>query len=149
MKIETKFNLGDIVYRIYREFLYEVCPLCNGEKTIEAELGGKPFKIICPECKGYGKVTTTENPIWAIKEVVYTSISSLSPQVKAEYCVKEIIVTEEGTFLKLELTDQDKRLNRYGIERFSVKVKETEAFSSKEEAQEYCDKLNQEENQEE
>lgn len=142
MKIETRFNLGDIVYRIHKEFLYEVCPLCNGEKTIEAELGQKSFKITCPECKGYGKVTTTENPIWTVKEVVYTGIGSLAPQVEAEYYVKEIIVREEGIFLKLDLTNQDKRLNRYGIERLRVTIRETEAFLSKEEAQECCDRLN-------
>lgn len=142
MKVETRFNLGDIVYRIHKEFLYETCSICNGNKVIDAELGGKPFKITCPECKGYGKVTTTENPIWTVKEVVYTGIGFLAPQVKAEYYVKEIIVREEGIFLKLDLTNQDKKLNRYGIERLRVTIRETEAFLLKEEAQECCNRLN-------
>ena len=60
MKFETKFNIGDEVYRItnQQEQNFDVCPVCKGKKKvfISTELGQAATESKCPNCYGKGKV---------------------------------------------------------------------------------------------
>lgn len=77
MKIETKFNVGDIVYvcKNNSSFEKEQCKICDGAGIIT--LKGKSF--CCPQCNG-NKFTRTKKVRWFIPErrtirKVITSVS--------------------------------------------------------------------------
>ena len=52
MLLQTKFSLGDLVYRFgtrtHKEFVD--CPLCKGDKQIDLQ----EKRYTCPECRGTG-----------------------------------------------------------------------------------------------
>lgn len=144
MIFKSKFEFGDIVYTIEKRYEYETCTLCEGEGKVEAVLDENLYKFRCPKCNG-SKKNPSPTPIWKVKETEHCGFSSLSPKVEAKYTIKEIIISENETILVVYIVDEDNLLSPFDTRRLKRKVKETMAFHSKEEAQEYCDKLNQQE----
>ncbi len=62
----------------------EVCPTCNGEKTIVccscgAEDNGECHTMVCPYCQGTGvmKSYNTQNMIIAVAVVVVAAVAAL------------------------------------------------------------------------
>lgn len=92
MKIETKFNIGDVVYvcknnSTYKEEQYKIC-----EGTGNVTLKGKSF--CCPECKG-NKFTYTKRVTKFIpgkrtirKVIVFISNSNENIQIHTRYETK-------------------------------------------------------------
>lgn len=142
MIFETKFNIGDTVYIIEKSIIFETCVLCGGKGEIETPIAGEQYEIRCPKCNGTGSIRTTEEPIWTVKEWVSVSYSSVVPQVKCEYYVEEITITEVGTILKLRLTNSEGKLSPYEVNKFKRTISEDYAFATKEEAQEFCNLAN-------
>ena len=71
MEIETKFNLGDVVYGISKRYkqVKHTCGACNGVGSVE--LNGKSFT--CPECWGRGYTETTEPMAWRVATDLFPS----------------------------------------------------------------------------
>ena len=67
MIIDTKFNVGDVVYEIAftSKKIEEKCLACNGEKTILLP-NGKRYG--CPECYGDGKKVVRTEKKWYVLE---------------------------------------------------------------------------------
>ena len=64
MEITTKYNLGDIVYPIWKSDIYSYipCEACAGKDTVIL-LDGKSY--ICPNCNGHPKHTIT-GILWSL-----------------------------------------------------------------------------------
>jgi hypothetical protein len=69
-KLSTKFDLGDLVWKIDRsnEVLTVPCRFCRGERwlRVESEGGDASKGVPCPECKGAGKVDLGTWPVWKV-----------------------------------------------------------------------------------
>jgi hypothetical protein len=116
LSIQSKFIKGDKVYIINPTKDTKICSFCNGKKKIEYN-----NKIIdCPECHGVGN-TETNRQKWIVLDSIFTIIGM------------KINIGSEVTTIKYKLTNSIKNFNRAG----------QNTFSTKEEAQMACDKLNQ------
>jgi DnaJ-class molecular chaperone len=133
MKIETKFNLGDVVYGISKrtQQVKHTCGACNGLGKVE--LNGKSFT--CPECWGRGHTETTEPMAWRIDTDLFPS--KVGRVQATEYAKKYLKNHDRGTTYMVEST---------GIGSGSI-WREESLFSSLEEAQAACDAQNREDNQ--
>jgi hypothetical protein len=134
MKIETKFNLGDVVYGISKrtQQVKHTCGACNGAGKVE--LNGKSFT--CPECWGRGHTTTTEPMAWRVSTDLFPSIIGRVEAIR---------------YAENELKDND-NATRYMVVSTGIGSgtlwSEESLFSSLEEAQAVCDAHNAEDNQE-
>lgn len=136
MKIETKFNTGDVVHNIFygqiRE--WEECGFCAGSGRVEGKNGES---TTCPEC--YGR--RGDNRV-----------------VKTEYTLKgTLTIGEVRVLYRCERKDADSVFDNYGpqeeLKEETYMCYETgigsgtlhnsdHLFSSAEEAQAECDRLN-------
>ena len=142
MKFETKCKLGDTVYTIQKAHIYTECSLCKGVGVVLAEIEKGEYSVTCPKCRGSKRIAISDEPLWSVREEVSLGISSSSPKIEAVYKVKQIIVSEIGIFYKIALVGEGANLSRFSIDRLSRTVDEAEVFTSKEEAIEYCNKMN-------
>lgn len=145
MKIESKYSLGDIVYTVQKTQVYENCTVCDGEGTVDVQVKEGYYKVFCPNCKGHKTVVTTTNRIWVILEKVFVGIGMASPIAEAKYEIKEVIVKEDGISYKVVLYNEGANLSRFTKDRLTKTISEELLFLSKVEAQAYCDKMNQQE----
>lgn len=143
MKFEARYNLGDIVYTVQKSILYSECPMCEGEGRVMAQVKEEPFRVTCPKCKGYKKVAQSEEGVWNILDKVFVGIGLASPIVEAKFEIKQIIVTEGGISYKVAVCNPDSNLSRFTIDRLSRVISEEKVFGSREEAQAFCDKMNE------
>lgn len=141
MIFESRFELGDVVYTIDKRYAKIPCSLCKGVGDVEAIFEGKPYTFHCPKCKGL-KYVSAPSPIWMVREVEHSGISPLSPTVEAEYVIKGFFISEEDIELIATVTNKGNVLRKSDADRIKKRIKETMAFSSKEEAQKRCDELN-------
>lgn len=141
MKIETKFNVGDIVYVCKNNSTYEEepCKICEG--TGNVTLKGKSF--CCPECKG-NKFTYTKKVTRFIPEkgtirkvIVFVSNNNDNIRIHTRYetkssrhgsiaeCRNIIFATkEEAEYRCKELNDEILRIpNTMIIKEFADKIK--------------------------
>jgi hypothetical protein len=131
MKIETKFNLGDVVYGISKRIhqVKHTCGACNGAGKVE--LNDKSFT--CPECWGRGYTTTTEPMAWRVATDLFPSTIGRVGVVR---------------YAKNYLKDNDNE-TRYMVSSTGVGSgslwSEESLFSSLEEAQAVCDDHNMKE----
>ena len=84
MRIETKFDIGQVVRYKRAAKVSEECFLCEGEPRVEVN----SMLYICPECYGDGVVDT----------VKWREVESKIVRVSAETCVKgeEMYKMENG-----------------------------------------------------
>ena len=81
MKLETKYNVGDYVYRIHRQQVAlppEACSACEG--TGFCDLRGEKFH--CPKCGGK-KTTQAQGWGWVLSdsgEVQHVEVRTRSPE---------------------------------------------------------------------
>ena len=141
MKIETKFNVGDVVYVCQNNSTYEEeqCKICEG--TGNVALKGKTF--CCPECKGNKftytkKVTRFITEVRAIRKVI-VSISNNNGNIQvhtryetntkhhgsiAEYKNIIFVTKEEAEYRCKELNGEIIRIpNAMIIRDFADKIK--------------------------
>ena len=123
MKIETKFNIGDEVVSINRTLIRseKVCPLCKGEKKFVG-IHYSDFSIDCPKCAGTGVIGEYGGSQWT---------------VVGRDTIKRIH-TSSFSEPKFNVID-------YDLDKASGSAYERDLFSSVREAQEECDKRNNEE----
>lgn len=121
MDINTKFNVGDVVYEIAftAKEIEEKCLACNGEKTILLPNGKK---YGCPACYGDGKKVVRTEKKWYILD-------------GDEYYSRPI-----GE-IRVEVKGKDVEIN-YLRKKTGSLIKEERCFKTKEEAQAECDRLN-------
>lgn len=63
MNIETRFDLGQVVWRVGRQkrVAHDTCPACEGEGRLEIERrDGSTQRSACENCKGRGRL----NEVW-------------------------------------------------------------------------------------
>lgn len=119
MKIETKFDVGEIVYVIEKEEQqdkYVPCSICNGNKIIKIE--NKP-ELKCPYCSGYGN-----------KLISYSGLFK---------------IIEKDTFISavyIYVYEEKQTVFNYRVESYGNQIPENKLFKTKEEAQLECDRLN-------
>lgn len=145
MKIESKYNLGDIVYTVQKTQVFEDCTVCDGEGTVDVQVKEGYYRVFCPNCKGHKTVATTTDKLWVILEKVFVGIGLASPIAEAKYEIQEIIANERGISYKVRLYNEDANLSRFTRDRLTKTISEELLFLSKVEAQAYCDKMNQQE----
>ena len=85
MKIETKYNIGDIIYYPEPYFSDVPCPICEGSGEIEYIKGDYTKEILCPCCEG-DKVQDH-----SIISHIYTKKGK----------IREIVITEDGMNYKI------------------------------------------------
>lgn len=94
MKIETKFSLGDKIYRIYnsKPQTWEPCVVCEG--TGQIGVRGKIFD--CPECYGHrGKTVWGKENEWMVNTQSMTvgqieaTVSTKPKDNKTQYMTRE------------------------------------------------------------
>ncbi len=121
MQIETKFNVGDIVYvcKNHSIFEEEQCKICDGEGSIT--LKGKSF--CCPECHG-NKFTYTKQ------------VKGFIPEKRT---IRKVItsVSENNGNIQIHIRYETKS-NRHG----SIAEYKNIMFATKEEAEYRCKELN-------
>lgn len=142
MKFESKYNLGDIVYMVKKSMTYKECPLCEGIGKVLAQVGEMEYSVTCPTCKGHKKIEVSNEPIWNLVEEVFVGVGNSSPKAEAIFEIKQVIVSEQGIVYKISLYNSDLNLSRFTVSRLTKIVGETEVFTSREEAIEYCNKMN-------
>lgn len=120
MKIETKYNIGDLVYPIRNQQnkVHVVCPMCLDKGNITVN----NFTRICPECYGQRQYKWLPTQ-WDVMYVDASRIGKVKVEIFAE--------TKETTYM-IEAT---------GIGSGSIWDEDT-LFLTSEEAQEECDKRN-------
>ncbi len=121
MQIETKFNVGDIVYvcKNHSIFEEEQCKICDGEGIIT--LKGKSF--CCPECHG-NKFTYTKQ------------VKGFIPEKRT---IRKVItsVSENNGNIQIHIRYETKS-NRHG----SIAEYKNIMFATKEAAEYRCKELN-------
>ena len=135
MKLETKYNFGDTVFQIWRDFgkKWIECPFCAGEGRI---FGKNKSMIFCPECDGRkGKFEQTAIK-WSVQKKL--TIGEIRTKSRCEH-------------------QQDSDFDNYGniTEKYEEKYMCYESgigsgtiwnvevlFPTKKEAQTECDRLN-------
>lgn len=121
MKIETKFNVGDVVYVCKNNSTYEKepCKICEGTGNIT--LKGKSF--CCPECKG-NKFTHTKK------------ITRFIPKMRA---IEKVVVSISNSNGNIQAyTRYETKSNRHE----SIAEYRNIMFATKEEAEYRCKELN-------
>lgn len=121
MKIETKFNVGDVVYVCKNNSTYEEeqCKICEG--TGNVTLKGKSF--CCPECKG-NKFTYTKR------------VTRFIPEKRT---IRKVIVSVSNNNGNIQIqTRYETKSNRHG----SIAEYRNIMFATKEEAEYRCKELN-------
>ena len=121
MKIETKFNVGDVVYVCKNNSTYEEeqCKICEG--TGNVTLKGKSF--CCPECKG-NKFTHTKR------------VKRFIPEIRT---IRKVIVSVSNNNGNIQThTRYETKSNRHG----SIAEYRNIMFATKEEAEYRCKELN-------
>ena len=121
MKIETKFNVGDVVYVCKNNSTYEEerCKICEG--TGNVTLKGKPF--CCPECKG-NKFTYTKK------------VTKFIPEKRT---IRKVVVSVSNNNGNIQThTRYETKSNRHG----SIAEYRNIMFATKEEAEYRCKELN-------
>lgn len=121
MKIETKFNVGDVVYVCKNNSTYEEeqCKICEG--TGNVTLKGKSF--CCPECKG-NKFTYTKR------------VTRFIPEIRT---IRKVIVSVSNNNGNIQIhTRYETKSNRHG----SIAEYRNIMFATKEEAEYRCKELN-------
>lgn len=143
MTYETKFKLGQQVFMISGDRVYEKCESCEGTGKIEVSQmdTGRRFKILCDDCRGLGKKTIKDKKHYYVVEKYPYGISGLRT-VKIDYAVSEIRINEYGVFYTLDPLKIKADFPVHDKHKLQIRVKEEELFGSLEEAQEYCDKMN-------
>jgi len=115
MKIETKYNDGDIVFVIDTEFNPVYGP-CDGCIMIV------PINGICPKCKGSKKMLLRLEATYSIVEDIVTciNIEACAKWTEIFYCLKyigegaeaDLYATKEEAELKIkELIEKDENRN--------------------------------------
>jgi hypothetical protein len=78
------FQVGQKVYWNKLSIDKEVCEKCKGIKTIFATVEGKPTEVVCPFCKGEGKVNLSTSYVVQpdyIRSIYIQALSSPSGYV--------------------------------------------------------------------
>ena len=114
MEIKTKFEIGQNIFYLEREYVSETCSTCEGKKIINVTNGVHCWNIKCPDCRGKGK----------IHNVLYYGVAGGN-------IIKEVIARRSETF------SYTKYLLYSGITK-----SEKALFPNVEEAEEQCDYLN-------
>lgn len=57
MNIDTKFNLGDVVWHVFDKSVprLDACGKCNGSGKVAALMPGESVLVDCPRCHGRGE----------------------------------------------------------------------------------------------
>ncbi|MBD5535133.1 MAG: hypothetical protein HDQ99_05675 [Lachnospiraceae bacterium] len=121
MKIETKFNVGDVVYICKNNSTYETeqCKICEG--TGNVTLKDKSF--CCPECKG-NKFTHTKK------------VARFIPEKRT---IRKVVVSISNNNGNTQThTRYETKSNRHG----SIAEYRNIMFATKEEAEYRCKELN-------
>ena len=137
MKIETKFSIGDKIFKAVKEDIYEVCDLCEGKGDVGALIKGQQLIVKCPKCGGLKKKHNTERNEWKVKMFYF----NMSCKDKSNYVVVDSILIEEGKIIYLCNHDKYRRIH-------SVRVIESDLnmlFHTEEECQKFCDEKNSQE----
>ena len=56
MEIKTKFDIGQDIFYLEREYVSEKCSTCEGKKIINVTNGIHCWNIKCPDCRGKGQI---------------------------------------------------------------------------------------------
>lgn len=82
MNIETKYNIGDYVYPIQKDFVpeYIMCNTCEGTGIIFTL--NKVEKLICPKCYGRGGKQDYKFTEWITKDSLYSKIGLIISTVR-------------------------------------------------------------------
>ena len=117
MDIKTKYNLGDSVYYVVgcTDAMYEDCPACNGQGYIIQN--GNRFNCTC--C--YGAKITKYKSIFNVRR---SSIGQIDLEIREDKTVESYMLKATGIGS-------------------GTNWKVDELFSKKEEADAYCNKLNE------
>jgi len=125
MKIETKYSNGDLVWYIGTDACERLmaCKTCEDKKEIEIK--GEFFR--CPSC-----VTDRRNNRWAYRSYV-----------RGSSIIGKVIFSHEYKYHDPDVIEIQYMLEDTGIGSGTLWY-ENKLFSTKEEAQAWCDKFNSE-----
>lgn len=123
MQINNKFNIGDEVYTVVEEPISVICPVCNGSKRIIYN----NFDLYCPNCIGQGRQTFDKTLL---------TVSKGKLKIKS----MRVHIYGDRTLIKYRL----EKLYDDAFEKNINNRIESSLFRIKEEAEEYCKKINQE-----
>lgn len=142
MILDTKFDLGQVVFRIGRaqeEAVRIPCRFCRGRRTIRVESpAGTDYEFVsCPRCQGQGELGLARIPLFAfIGEALIGKIS-------LEICDPTVPGWNGGLFA----TDGKTREERYMIDSTGFPsgtvYRDTEMFASRVEADREVERRNE------
>lgn len=101
MKIETKFKVGDVVYKINSEYKKQTCKICEGKKTVRI----KDMEFQCPHCNGLGE--TQDKEVWFVEDelrIYEIRVWSVEHPIEIRYfdTKQDIVAYEEDCFATRE-----------------------------------------------
>ena len=92
MKIETKFDIGDCVYRLNKRLRskHVTCTYCKGKKRFTA-VEKTTLTFNCPECKGTGKKADkiSSKYVWEVVDAL-KEIAKIEIQIKKHETIEEL-----------------------------------------------------------
>jgi len=141
MELETKYNFGDKVHQIWKDFgqKWIECPFCSGEGRI---FGKDKSMIFCPEC--LGRKGRTEQTVikWAVHNIL--TIGEVRVRSRCNYFPEEI---SDFDNYGPQTKEYEEKYMCYETGIGSGTVWNVEVlFPSDKEAQAECDRLNDLEN---
>ncbi|MCK9544590.1 MAG: hypothetical protein M0R03_21425 [Novosphingobium sp.] len=127
MKIETKFNLDDIVYSLTKSKnrIKKTCVLCKGSGEVTIENTNRI--ISCPDCYGHGYHVEDAGEMWIIHSKSGGKIGKVEVELYSEEYERENKVKY--------------MIDSTGVGSGTVWYEEN-IFKTKKEAQKECDKRN-------
>ena len=143
MKIETKFNCGDVVFSVNNNMVrsWKVCEFCGGDGEI---IGSNKKTRCCPECYRKGGNYEWLSEGWHVGDML--TIGQVRTEFTGTWDGSSDLWSNYGPQRKRYKEDYISR--ETGIGSGSVHKVE-KLFSTKVEAQKECDRFNGEHNDEE
>lgn len=118
-QIDNKFEVGEKVYVVARDYSGDGCDLCKGTKKVEAY----GYEIKCPKCKGDKNYN---------KEFIHIPVIGTIHLIKISYTNSE---TENENVLKIRYSVHfDDELEK----RYPADLAEQNIFKTIEECKEFC-----------
>lgn len=91
------FTLGDEVYTFGYNRKDETCPMCKGNKKIEAIIDGEKSEINCPKCNGRG-FATVDKPIIEKSTVTNVYLRLCFERDRVEYWSRDTIFLDNKNY---------------------------------------------------
>lgn len=137
----SKYNLdikpGTKVYYIVKDYDYEECPVCKGNKKIQVTSinDNTLYDMYCPKCNGYGRINKYN---CYVSEDIVRSVS-----ITLTNFMDDGVFKPHSTELAFDSETQSNIAYNIVLQRNRCTYTRKEIYLTKEEAQAKCDMLNQ------